>query len=474
MMRLTIFIISMAFALHGNGQESIRKAGQTMLKKSVFEKAYVGIQVRHLASGDILYAHQAGHRFLPASNVKILTAAAAWDILGPDYRFFTAFSTFGNKIDSVFYGEILISGNGDPTLGSGRFGAATHPDSILLRWHDQLYNAGIRAIAGYIRIEPDRFECPQMPLTWEWGDFGGCYGTGYWPVNWRDNCVSVQMHNEPTGVKMYLDSIRMPWIVQWQHVPEKNDNPSYVLRNTDFPRYMVGMHPDVTFPVRTAVSLPDAPGFLKEFFPGWLQRKGMPFSAGPANIADFNWQLTDTLWSPPLRDILNEVIGESRNMYAEGVLYAIGRKSLNSASTDTGLKAISNWLKKNNLNEKDAWLFDGSGMSRQNALTPELICEVLAYMAKNKQKFEGFRMTFATPMTKGTLADRISSKKLQKNLFAKTGSLNKVRSLSGYIRTAQGEWLAFSILTNHTPGKPKEFYAAIEPFLETLYEYRKE
>lgn len=441
---------------------------QALLLHPKFEGASVSMGIWDIDSSAWLFQHQEELLLIPASNVKLFTTAAAMNQLGRDFRFSTVYGLYGTIIDSVLYGEVRIIGGGDPTLASGKRGPATTPDSILMRWVHILKQQGIHTLQGNIVVEPQHFPGPKMPLSWEWGDFGDCYAQGYWPLNWEENCLRVDLNKDMAGYYLEKDEEILPWRVVYQVDPDTQKDISYVTLAPDGYTYWIGGPPNPGFPFSLRVAMSHPPFYVRE-------RLAQYFELNEIHMMDRSWEQSelpnissDTLWSPPLMELIRATNSGSNNLYAEALLRALGQQGYGISSITSGLRVMQQTFKRLIPNEKNLMVYDGSGMSRQNALSAASIIRLLDTMATDSLQFVAFRNSLAIPGVQGTLTHRL--KKLPRNMkvWAKTGSLTRVKSLSGYIETSSGRRLAFSVLANQYPGDGASFYRFIDDILKLV------
>lgn len=468
-MRTYLFLLGfLLLSFPGQAQDSFVMRCQALLMDSHFEGASVSMGIWDIDSSAWLFQHQEELLLTPASNVKLFTTAAVMNQLDRDFRFSTVYGLYGTIIDSVLYGEVRIIGGGDPTLASGKGGPATTPDSIMMKWVQILKEQGVHTLQGSIEIEPQHFPGPKMPLSWEWGDFGDCYAQGYWPLNWEENCLRVDLNRDMAGYYLEKDEEILPWRVVYQVDPDTRKDVSYVTLAPDGYTYWIGgpANPGIPFSLRVAMSHP--PFYVRE-------RLGQYLELNDINVRDRAWDqvelpriTSDTLWSPPLLDLIRATNSQSNNLYAEALLRALGNKGFSRNSIASGLKVVQQTFKRTVPNGKNLMLLDGSGMSRQNALSAASIIRLLDTMAADSLHFIDFRNSLAIPGVQGTLAYRM--KKLPKNMkiWAKTGSLTRVKSLSGYIETSSGRRLAFSVLVNQYSGDGATFYQFVEDILKLV------
>jgi D-alanyl-D-alanine carboxypeptidase/D-alanyl-D-alanine-endopeptidase (penicillin-binding protein 4) len=466
MLRCFVLILVLLGSCPSFGQESLRAVTERIINHPILEGSSVGISIRDASTNKVLFAHNDNLLLVPASNIKLLTTGAAWFYLGVDHRKKTILDLYGTIVDSVLIGEIRIKGEGDPSLASGRFGIESTPDSVLNRWATFVSSQGIKAIKGNIRCTPDRFPGPSVGLTWEWSDLGGCFAQGQWPINWQDNCLPVTLQSDSMGWRVTTDSTVLPWTVIYQ--PDSNqDNhePVYFTGSPDATTRWIGGAAELSFPLAMRASLSDPPNYVIRALQARLEALGIQVNPNGNGKNGLALVASDTIWSPSIQALTSSINGDSRNMYAEMLLRWIGKQYRNTASTDGGIKGIKSWLRSLGVEENKSWIYDGSGMSRHNGLSAGLFTHVLAKIHRDSLRYPGFKTTLSQPGESGTVRAYLKDKHLRGKVWAKSGTLNRVRALSGYLETKSGTMLSFSILINQFGGETDEFYGLTQQLL---------
>jgi D-alanyl-D-alanine carboxypeptidase/D-alanyl-D-alanine-endopeptidase (penicillin-binding protein 4) len=468
-MRQFLFLFGFVLlSFSSRAQDSFAEKCQSLLAHPKFEGASVGIGIWDLDSSVWVYKYQEDLQLTPASNVKLFTTAAAMRHLDADFKFSTVYGIYGSIRNAVLNGEIRIEGNGDPSLASGKGGAATSSDSILMKWVQILKQKGIDTIQGTIVIEPEHFPGPKMPLSWEWGDFGDCYAQGYWPLNWEENCFRVDLNKDSIGYYLEKDDEILPWRVVYQVDPDTKKDISYVTLAPDGYTYWIGgpANPGIPFSLRVAMSHP--PFYVRERLVHYLEKNGIQLTDWDWGQTDLPFIASDTIWSPTLSALIQTTNSESNNLYAEALLRAVGQKLYGRSSLSSALKALQQTYKWLAPNGSSLSLYDGSGMSRHNALSAASIIKLLDHVAADSLNFVDYKNSLSIPGVQGTLAYRMKKLPGKMKVWAKTGSLSRVKSLSGYIELSNGRKYAFSILANQYGGDANSFYRFIEDILELV------
>ncbi len=380
--------------------QALRYSIDSLVSDPAFANAHVGILIVNPATGDTLYSRNAGKLFMPASNQKVLTSAVALTHLGPDYRYNTVIATRGTRADTVLNGDLIVIGNGDPTISNRMRGSAEAAmDSIA----DSIRARGITRVTGVLRQGGDAFPDSIYGYGWEWDDLKGSSGA---PVD------------------------------------ELLFNEGMVQRATKID----GRDTTVAIATRT-------PGYayLSALYLA-MSRKGIVVDGGVGLEVDSLVAPHDTLYSfesPPMREILKHFMKPSQNQIGEVLLKTLGRERTGVGSADSGAVVVTRQLRDWGVDSTGVVVYDGSGMSRHDLVSPETLIKILVAMMRDSATFDVFHESFPIAGVDGTIRTRMRETAAANNLRGKTGTLEFVRSLSGYVSTADDQLLVYSLLTNH-------------------------
>ncbi|MFH1011030.1 MAG: D-alanyl-D-alanine carboxypeptidase/D-alanyl-D-alanine-endopeptidase [bacterium] len=369
---------------------------EALISRPAYAETQWGICIYSLTHDSLIYGYEADKLFVPASTVKLLTSAAALDSLGPDYRFETAFLTNGVLDSTGTLGrDLIVRGSGDPTLknanGSGNRSGAFQQIT------DSLRQRGLRQIRGRIvgdaRAWPRGFPC----LSWEIGDL---------EEDWTPVTGALSLNrSDAVGDSLFV-------------VMETSANSSAV------------WSPSPTF------------AFLSDLRRA-LHQGGISLLGHAQDNAQTNG--TSTLYvhtSAPLCEIIKPMNKKSDNFCAEQFALVLG-----GGSSAQGLQVVSRFLTKAGIDTRQVRLADASGLSRKNLLSPAIVVQLLKYMNRHPFASE-YKESLAVMGTDGTLGNRYV-RMPGTEVCGKTGTLDYVSALSGYLRTKTGEEIAFSLLCNN-------------------------
>jgi serine-type D-Ala-D-Ala carboxypeptidase/endopeptidase (penicillin-binding protein 4) len=430
---------------------ALRQSIDSMVGDPKFRNAHWGILIVDPVRGDTLYSRNAGKLFMPASNQKIITGAVALSALGRDYRFRTALVARGPVAGGVLEGDLEVVGSGDPTYSDRAIGDAR---TRLLAIADSLRHRGISRIEGRITAGGDAFPDSPLGFGWAWDDLGFPYSAG----------VDELMLNEGFGVVLVKAGTAAGEPVTaatWpaREYPLVRIAARTVARDTAAVRQRLRVEWDAsgdTVTLTGEIMAGDSARLeiayrdvQRAFFHGLkeaLAERGITVRG-----RDIAPRVADTLlavYSEPLSAILPHMQKPSQNQIAEVVFKTIGREVTGVGTADSARRAVERQLVAWGADTAGFAVRDGSGLSRHDYLTPETIVKVLDAMRRSAG-FEVFYASLPVAGVDGTIRNRMRGTAAQGNVRAKTGFVDKARSLSGYVTDADGGMLMFSMLCNN-------------------------
>jgi D-alanyl-D-alanine carboxypeptidase/D-alanyl-D-alanine-endopeptidase (penicillin-binding protein 4) len=414
------------------------------------------VLVRSLRSGEVLYEKNAEKEFVPASNMKLVTASVALEALGPEYRWRTSFLAGGRVTGGVLHGPLVVRGSGDPTL-SARF--YPDPRAALRAWADSLRAHGITRIEGGIVGVDSAFAPPTLGAGWAWDDLDAYYAAEFGALQFNEGAIDVQVIPSRTVGRPAIVVLGPP--TQYVTVDNRTTTAAAgspvhldVARDPVGPGIRVsGVVPADTPFVVESVAVRDPTAYFLAVLRETLREAGVAVE-GQALPAD-EWPRERpaespifTYASPPLREVLPGMLKPSQNWIAETLLRTVGRERRGEGSARAAEAVVDSTFRSWGLPAEDLRLADGSGLSRYDLVTPELLVGILAHM-RGSPNWELWYASLPVGGEDGTLRSRMAEPPLRGNVHAKTGTLTGVRSLSCYVTTAAGEPLVFSFLVNN-------------------------
>jgi len=440
--------------VHG---EPMVAALDSIFADTLFESAHWGVLVRSLETGETVYARNAGRMFVPASNMKLVTAAAALEVLGPDYRYRTRVAAAGPVRDGVLDGDLVVIGGGDPTISDRFHGDAA---TVLRAWADSLRAHGVTRITGSVVGNDDVFDDLALGRGWAWDDAPDSYSAEIGGLELNEGFLTVRVAPSPGGVSVTVHPSAEGWVTVTNEV---------VLGAADSRANVTVRREDTGGGIRVSGSVPPATGAVVEeevsvrdntrFFAAALRQAlteaGIEVGGGsgdadalPAASAEPAVLFTHT--SPPLREILAGFMKPSQNQIGEMLLKTLGREQRGMGTAAAGAAVVDSLMRAWQMPPRLLSQADGSGLSRYNLVAPALLVSLLEREARSPNAAV-FHAALPVAGRDGTLETRMRGTPAEGTVHAKTGTLSGVRALSGYFTTAAGERMAFSMIVNsHT------------------------
>jgi len=442
-----------------------------ILLRPELRRGQVGIKIVSLDSSKTLFEENTEKYFMPASNMKIFTVGAALVRLTPDFRFSTSiYAAAKPDSDGVIKGDLTIYGRGDPSLA-----AAFNNGDYFKGFNnlaDKIVQAGVKRVEGGLVGDESYFTDDAIPSGWEWDDLQWYYGAEISSLTSNDN--SLDLTAKPgTSVGSIAGVTLTPNV------------PGIVLKNRVYTaaagtKRAIGVFKPLgqnvyevsgTIPINdegnianvgsVAVSRPAQ--MYMALLRQALEQKGVVITGATRTVnyreraslavaSSTPWVEIAKLDSPPFSLIAANTLKPSQNLYAEIILRAMGESVGDKTgpkrnSWQLGVGVVDKFLKQAGIPDGSVIMYDGSGLSRHNLITPGAVVQLYLYMARN-QYANAWRDALPIGGIDGTLKNRFKNTAATNNLRAKTGTIDNVSSLGGYITTAAGEKLAFSILTN--------------------------
>jgi D-alanyl-D-alanine carboxypeptidase/D-alanyl-D-alanine-endopeptidase (penicillin-binding protein 4) len=451
------------------------------ISASPLEAATWSVDVRSLARHDTLYELNARKLLIPSSNMKIVTLAAAGERLGWDFTFETKVSALGNVSAGVLNGDLLVIGSGDPTIENW----AGDANVLFKQWADEIKAAGIQAVSGRLVGDDRAFADEGIGSGWAWDDLDRSYATPVGALQFNENTAQIRV---APGTAVGTDAI----------VTSEQRSAGLVIRNLakTSPRssavaISTARRPGTnTLDVRGTVSLGTRP-FVRNvsvvnptmYFVNELRdaliADGVEIRGPAVDVSDIpnppaSARATPVVVhrSPPLSELAGTMMRLSQNLYAETLLRALGVWA-GTPSTAGGVAAVRKAMSDWGIPESGYSQADGSGLSPYNLASADALAAILAHVDADPRLRDPFRNALPAAGRDGTLENRMKGTPAQGNARAKTGSLTNARSLSGYVTSAEGEPLEFSIIVNNY-GVPAEFAdKAIDTIVVRLAQFRR-
>lgn len=456
----------------GAGPEELRRRLRRLLDDPVLSRAHVGLVVTVAETGRVLYERAPHRRFVPASNAKLFTAAAALHELGPDHRWTTRLVATGPIRDGTLDGDLWLVGGGDPRL--------TRDDLAALS--RRLREAGIRRVEGDLVGDGRRFPPPQWGSGWTWSDTYAGWGAGVsalrlYPGRVRAGLVPGARPGDTARLVLRRGG-PLPAIRNRVRTgaPGSDVRLDWVPAPRDRPVALEGWIPAGADTVELSLAPSHPTTHLAAAFADRLETDGVPVGgeirrARPGEAPERETWST-ALRSEPLSAVLPTLLGSSDNQVAEMLLRTMGAEEGDRGTAEAGLEVMEDRLRAWGVESGAADLRDGSGLSRYSQVTPTAVVRLLRRVWQLPDA-SVFRGSLPVASERGTLAGRLAGTPAAGNLRGKTGSLSSVRALSGYVEAGDGRTLVFSLLLNGYDGSGDAVEAMEDLLVEQLSLYRR-
>lgn len=440
---------------------------QSQIRQRLFSPAVrrgrVGVKIASLTTGKVIFEQDSERYFMPASNMKSFTVATAIERLTPDFRFVTSvYSSTTPDEHGTLKGDLRIIGRGDVSISGTFYNGDVYKGIDDLA--DRILAAGVKRVEGSIVGDESYFTGNAIPATWEWDDLQWYYGAEISALQVNDGAVALSVLPGPSGYACSVSLNPGNTLIQVINLCTTSGSTRNLKINKRLDRNVLeitgtmpigdtGFRGNVTFsrPADLFVSL------LKQR----LEAKGVTVAGGtrlqPARVmADPNQVEIAKLESPPLSEIAARTMKPSQNMYTETLLWTLGeqlgrKNGQTGDSAQLGIGVVKDFLKQIGVPEDGVIPHDGSGLSRHNLITPAAVTTLYTYMARQSKYSQAWRDSLTIGGVDGTLANRFKGTAAAGNIRGKTGTIGQVSALSGYVSTAAGEQLVFSILVNGVP-----------------------
>ncbi len=443
-------------------------------RSPIARQAFWGAKVVDAETGQTVYERNADKLFVPASNVKLFTTALALERLGPDHHFCTRVLAVGSlDAEGNLDGDLCLVGGGDPTLSARAIPYRKGPvrgDPLgpLEQLADAVVEAGVRRIGGDVIGDDRLYVWEPYPPGWAQEDIYWEYGAPVSALTLHDNSFRLivrpgpragapgrislnppveyySIHNHVRTVSRGDASVHIEWppgsaeLHVWGSIRRRSGGRAKLLAIRDPAHYAAWAL------ARALRERGVAIGGEVRARHRWMRdvtdfrRAAAPLEIRGAELARRS--------SPPLFEILKIVNKDSQNLHAELVLREVGRVRRNIGSRAAGLAELGEFLAGAGIRKTEFHFEDGSGLSREDLVTPSAITRLLVYMYLSQDR-DGWLDVLPVGGEDGTLSYRFRGAAAGR-VLAKTGTLSHVSALSGYLQTRDGGMLAFSILVNN-------------------------
>ncbi|MFB6273035.1 MAG: D-alanyl-D-alanine carboxypeptidase/D-alanyl-D-alanine-endopeptidase [Salinibacter sp.] len=462
-----ILVCGLVYPERGTAQP-LKPRIESLLEGRRASHAFWGVSIYDLARDSLLYSRNGRHGFLPASNQKLFTTAAALDLLGPTYRYETTLSFNGTTKDSVMRGDLRLEGSGDPTFGSTARGIS----DPLREWAQRLAEMGVRRIEGRLIGDDDAFLEGFYPDGWSvtylTRQKGRQIGVKAGGLSYRDNTVPVTVRATKPGTPPDV-SIQPDGVLEFknQAVTSERWRGSTLLIRRTFSTNKIVLTGSVARSYQGVRNVPvsDPTAFTLQIFLKRLQEAGIETDLKLVDVDALESSPPEgeplfVHLSPPLSEIVNVINKRSNNFYAEQVFRTYGW----GGSTRGGIRRTETFLRRAGIDTRTLSINDGSGLSRKNLVTPCALRELLVHMSEHSA-WEIYRTSLPRGGERNTTLNmRLGGTAVR----AKTGSLSFVRALSGYVERPDGSRVVFTLFANNYTGPSYQITHTMDDIVRML------
>lgn len=447
-------------------QQRCSTAMQRFAADPAMAHASVSLTVLDARNGKPVYSLHAETGLATASCLKTITAATAFYLLGPEYRYKTRLLYTGSLTGDVLRGDIVIRGSGDPTLGSWRY-AGTRSDSILQAWVTLIRQKGIRRIEGRIIGDDRIFSTQTVPDGWIWQDMGNYYGAGASGLSWHENQYDLQLRpghrvGAPVTILGTSPALQgLQFINELRTGPVGSGDHTYIYAAPYASvAYLRGTAPAGKNLFTVSGAVPDPALFCAQTLQKALTEAGITVSGAPTTgrlldaagkVQEEAGTLLGLHSSPPLDSIIYWFLQRSINLYGEHLLKTLALAPGSRPSADSGVVVEKKFWASRGLDPSAMHIIDGSGLSPGNRITTMAMAKVL-YAVRQEPWFDRYEK--ALP-----LIHRIRMK---------SGHINDVRAYAGYLRSKENIPLVFAFFVNNYAGEDSAVPAKMFRVLDQL------
>ncbi|MEN4762711.1 D-alanyl-D-alanine carboxypeptidase/D-alanyl-D-alanine-endopeptidase [Chryseobacterium sp. C39-AII1] len=439
---LAVLTLSTQVIFAQNIAQKLEKATKDLMESSGAIASNLSFYVAD-ENGNFIYDYQGNKGLSTASTQKIFTAGAALETLGKNYTYKTTSGYSGTISGSTLNGNLFISSNGDPTLGSWRY-ENYKSESFKKKLIEAVKTLGIAKISGDLIIDDSYFDAQTIPGGWPWDDLGNYYGAGVWGVNWRENQFDININGTDFKSFSYpLEGVK--WMNELKTGGSSDQSLIFTAPHSDVALINGTLPSGKTVTVSGAT--PNPPLQLGVEAMKWLKESGIDISGKVITNSQLQIEGKHTLdfpknhtiltyESPTLDKIVYWFLRKSINLYGETLIKTLGKEKKGNSNFKSGVAFIKEFWKSKGINGNMINFADGSGLSPQNYVAAKAEVQALLY-AKKQSWFEAYYDGFPTQ---------------DNGMKMKSGTMRDTKSFAGYHTAKDGKKYVFSIIINNYQG----------------------
>ena len=437
-----ILTLSSQIIFAQNISEKLDEATKKLMNSSTAVSSNLSFYVSD-ESGNLVYEYQGNKGLSTASTQKIFTAAAALETLGKNYTYTTTSAYSGTISNGNLNGNLFVTSNGDPTLGSWRY-EGYKPENFKQKLLDAIKKSGITKISGDLIIDDTYFDHQTIPGGWPWDDLGNYYGAGVWGVNWRENQFDIHINGTDfKGFSYPLAGIK--WLNDLKAAGSSDQSLIFTAPYSDVALINGSLPAGKVTTV--SGSVPNPPMQLGVEIQKWLNDSGVELSGkvitnslleldGKKALDIPKKDIILTYESPTLDKIVYWFLRKSINLYGENLIKTLGKEKKGNPGFKSGVSYLKEFWQSKGINAGMINFADGSGLSPQNYVSAKAEVQALLY-AKKQSWFDSYYDGFPTQ---------------DNGMKMKSGTMRDTKSYAGYHTSKDGKKYVYSIIINNFEG----------------------
>ena len=464
---LFLFIVFFTSFVHAQSlNQKIENAYKSFESDPQLRFASSSLTVLNGENGTLIFSKNGNLGLASASTLKTITSATAYHILGKDFTWETTLGYSGSiSANGILNGDVIITGGGDPSLGSDRYDNS-QSELLLKKWTDDLTKAGIKSIKGRIIADDRLFGTETMPGGWTWQDMGNYYGAGLSSLTWREN--QFEMYFKPGKIGEAAELLRTDPEMSYLKIVNEvktgaagtGDNVYAYSAPFSTIIYLRGTY-GIDLKKAIAASVPDPAFDLAYRLQNKLKQSDIPVENGIVTTRELSigskqlmplTKLISVHKSPALDQIVYHFNQKSINLFGEHLVKTIAWKEGKDITINQGVKLMKEfWSKKIGVDPSSMNIYDGSGLSPANRITTATMAKILQTLPKESW-FDSY----------------YNSLPLYNNIKMKSGSISDVIAYAGYHTSSSGTPLVFSFIVNNYDGSSSAVRQKIYRVLNAL------
>lgn len=471
-----LFVSQIFYTQIGFAQLSDNRFVDQFLSSDGMEHASVGFCVKDF-SGKVITQHNKGQSLVPASTLKLVTTASAFEILGANFRYETLLAKDNNKPN-----RLLILGSGDPSLGSEHLN--DNPRAFLNTWIEEI----VKAFPGEKELEiiavDNLFGYQGVSRKWLREDLGNYYAAGAYGISIFDNTYRLSFNTENTSsapqileTKPYIKDIQFTNTLSLN--TENKDNGYIIGEPFSNKRMIIGDIPANRKKFTIKGDIPNPGLFLVKTISDLLAEKGIKVKNEDTtydvfhkemytnNRTQYKGEVFYVHKSPSLSAIARVINEKSNNHYTEHLIRTIGRmknSDIYSLALEEGIEKIKEQWENIGLDSEALFMYDGCGLTPSNGVSAELMCDILRHMQAESKHTIPFLNSLPKAGREGTVRNLLKGTRLEGKLYVKSGSIANVQAYAGYYIEGDKKYV-FSIMVNNYHCSRRDVVKAIERLL---------